>query len=130
MQKMTNFFMTLEFKILRLIMKNMWWLSFRTTQNTTSKFKNYTIFSLIIREIDAEKTRFQPAKTQKMTNFFMTLEFKIEVIYEEQVMAHIQNHKNTTSKYKNFTIIPLYQWEIDAEKTRFQPTKTQKMTNS
>jgi hypothetical protein len=52
-----------------------------------------------------------------------------EVIYEGQVMAHIQNHKNTTSKHKNFAIFPLILREIDAEKTCFQPAKTQKMNN-
>jgi hypothetical protein len=40
-----------------------------------------------------------------------------EVIYEEQVMAHIQNHKNTTSKHKNFSIFSLILREIDAEKS-------------
>jgi hypothetical protein len=47
-------------------------------------------------------------------------EFRIqnfEVIYEEQVMAHIQNHKNTTWKHKNCTILPLTLREINADKT-------------
>jgi hypothetical protein len=39
--------------------------------------KNCTIFLLILREREGEKTRFQPAKTQKITTFFRTLEFKI-----------------------------------------------------
>jgi hypothetical protein len=34
-----------------------------------SKRKNFTIFHIIFREIDAEGKRFEPAKTQKMTNF-------------------------------------------------------------
>jgi hypothetical protein len=51
-----------------------------------------------------------------------------EVIYEEQVMAHIQNHKNTTSKHVNCTIFPLNLRDQDADKTRFKPVKTQKMT--
>jgi hypothetical protein len=37
---------------------------------------------------------------------------------QEQVMAHIQNHTNTTSKHKNCTIFPLILREIDADKTR------------
>jgi hypothetical protein len=41
-----------------------------------------------------------------------------EVIYEEQVMAHNQNHKNTTSKHKNCTILPLILRERYADKTR------------
>jgi hypothetical protein len=39
-----------------------------------------------------------------------------EVFYEEQVLAHIQNHKKATSKHKNFTIFPHILREIDAEK--------------
>jgi hypothetical protein len=64
--------MTLEFKILRIFKKNKWWLTFRTKQNTNSNHKNFTIFPPILREIDAEKTCFQPAKTQEKTNFFMS----------------------------------------------------------
>jgi hypothetical protein len=55
----------------------------------TKKFIN---LHLLLREFDAEKTLFQPAKTLKMT---ITQDVGIknfEVIYEEQMMAHIQNH--------------------------------------
>jgi hypothetical protein len=90
---MTTFFMTLEFKILRLFIKNKRWLTSRTTQNTTSKHKNFTIFPLIIGESDAEKKRFQPAKKQKITTFIREVGIQnFEVIYQEQVLAHIQNH--------------------------------------
>jgi hypothetical protein len=54
---MTTFFKTLEFKIMRLFMKNKWWLTSRTRQNTISKHRNCTIFPLILRETDAGKTR-------------------------------------------------------------------------
>jgi hypothetical protein len=37
-------------------MKNKWLLTSRTTQNPTSKHKNFTIIPLILREIEAEKT--------------------------------------------------------------------------
>jgi hypothetical protein len=137
-----NAFRTLEFKISTLFRKNVWWLISRTTQNTTSKHKNCTIFPLILKERDAENTRYQSAKTQKMTTFSWRcnskfwgylwrtsdislpiphktrlLNLKIapyflsssekrilikrvqnvgiqnfDVIYEEQMMAHIQNH--------------------------------------
>jgi hypothetical protein len=51
----------------------------------TLKHKNFTIFPLILREIDAEKT-------QKMT-FSQDYRIKnFEVIYEEQMIAPIQNH--------------------------------------
>jgi hypothetical protein len=76
------------------------------------------MFPLILRERDDDKMRFQPAKTHKMITFFRTLEFlNFEVIYEEQVMAHIQTHTNTTSKLKNCTIFPLILREIDADKS-------------
>jgi hypothetical protein len=58
----------------------------------TLEHKKFHHFSLIIRDIDAEKTHFQAAKTQKMT---ITQDDRIknfEVIYEEQMMAPIQNH--------------------------------------
>jgi hypothetical protein len=59
----------------------------------TSKHINLNIFPLILSESDAEKTRFLSAKMQKKTNFFHDDGIqKFEVIYEEQVMAHIQNH--------------------------------------
>jgi hypothetical protein len=51
------------------------------------------MFPLILREIDAEKTLFHSAKTQKM---IITQDVGIqnfEVTYEEQMMAPIQNHK-------------------------------------
>jgi hypothetical protein len=47
-----------------------------------------------------------------------------EVIYEEQVMAHIQNHTKHDFETKNCTIFPLILRERDAEKMRFQPAKT------
>jgi hypothetical protein len=82
-------------------MKNKRWLTSRNTQNTSSKHKNFTIFPLINRDIDAKKTRFQPAKTKKMPNFFQDVEIQnLEVIYEEQVMVPIMNQKNKTSKNK------------------------------
>jgi hypothetical protein len=40
-----------------------------------------------------------------------------EVIYEEQVMAHIQNHENMPSKHKNCTFFPLILRERGADKT-------------
>jgi hypothetical protein len=129
-QKMTNFFMMLEFKILRLLMNNKWRLTSRTTQNTTSKHKNFTIFSHILREMDAEKSRFQPAKTQKITNFFKTLEFKILKLFtKNKWWLTPRTTQNTTSEHKSFTFFSLIHREIDAEKTRFQPAKSQKMTN-
>jgi hypothetical protein len=111
-------------------MKNKWWLTSRTTQNTTWKHKNFTIFPVTHREIDAEKRRFQPAKRQKMTNFFMTLEFKIlRLFMKNKWWLTSRTTKNKTSKYKNFTIFPLILRVIDVEKSRCQPAKTQKMTN-
>jgi hypothetical protein len=82
----------MEYKILRLFMKKKWWLTSKTTQIRTSKHENFTIFPLILRVIHAEKTRFQPAKTQKMKNFTGRWNSNFQVIYEEQVMDHIQNH--------------------------------------
>jgi hypothetical protein len=73
-------------------MKNKWWLTSRNTEIRNSKDKKFTIFPLILREIDTEKTRFQPAKTQKKTNYTGRWTSNYEDIYEEQVMAHIQNH--------------------------------------
>jgi hypothetical protein len=49
---------TLKFKILNLLMKNKWWLTSKNTQNMNLKHKNFTIFPLILREINAEKTHF------------------------------------------------------------------------
>jgi hypothetical protein len=58
----------------------------------TLKHQNFTIFPLILRVIDVEKMHYQPAKTQKMT-ISQDVEIQnFEVIYEEQMMAHIQNH--------------------------------------
>jgi hypothetical protein len=173
-------------------MKIKWWHTSRTKQNTTLKHKNFTIFSLILREIDAEKTNFQPAKTQKMTNLFMNLEFKIlrllmkikrwltsrttqtrlrnikispfsdrisseksklrrryfsqrkcrkwpffhdvgiknfEVIYEEQVMAHILNHTKHEFETKISPFSRLSSEKSMMIKHVFRPKKTQKMTN-
>jgi hypothetical protein len=56
----------------------------------TSKHKNFTIFPLTHRDVDAEKSHFQPAKTKKMSNFSDVGIKNFEVIYEEQVMAHMQ----------------------------------------
>jgi hypothetical protein len=120
----------LEFKILILFMKKKWWITCRTTQNMTSKHKNFSIFLLILRERDAGKTRFQAAKTQKMTNLFMTLEFNIlRLFMKNKWWLTSRTTQNTTSKHKNFNIFPLILREREAEKTRFQQTKTQKMTN-
>jgi hypothetical protein len=181
----------MEFKSLRLFMKNKWWLTSRTTQNTISKHKNFTIFPLILRERDAEKTRFKAAKIQKMANFSWRWNSKFwgylwrtiygshpeqhktrlrnikispnfllssekemlrkrvfrqrkrrkwpifhdvriqnfEVIYWEQVMAHIQNYTKYDIETWNFHHFPLPLREIDDEKTRFQPAKKQKITN-
>jgi hypothetical protein len=41
-----------------------------------------------------------------------------EVIYEEQVMAHIQNHKKHDFESKNSTIFTLILRERDGDKTR------------
>jgi hypothetical protein len=103
-----KFSLTLEFKILSLFMKNNWWPTSRTTQDTNSKHKNFTIFSLILREFDAEKSSFQPAIMQKMTNFFMTLEFKILRLFSKNKWwLTSRTTQNTTSKHKNFTILYL-----------------------
>jgi hypothetical protein len=97
---------------------------------TTSKHTNFTIIPLILREIDDEITRFQPAKIQKMNNFFMTLEFKIlRLFLKNKWWLTSRTKQNTTLKHKNFTIFPIILREIDANKTRFQPEKTQKKTN-
>jgi hypothetical protein len=53
-----------------------------------------------------------------------------EVVYEEQMMAPFQNHTKHDIETKNFTNLPLLLREIDAEKTLFQPVKTQKMTST
>jgi hypothetical protein len=58
----------------------------------TLKHKNFTIFPLILRQIDAEKTHFQPAKTQKMTISQDDRIKNFDVLYEEKMMAPIQNH--------------------------------------
>jgi hypothetical protein len=121
MQKMNTLFRTLEFKILRLFMKNKWWLTSRNTQNTTSKHKNCTIFPVILRERDAEKMRFQPPKTQKITTFFRTLEFKIwRLFMKNKWWLTSRTTQNTTSKHKNCTIFPLILREMGADKTRLE----------
>jgi hypothetical protein len=100
-------------------MKSKWWLTSRTTQNTISKHKNCTIFPLILRERDAQKTRFEPAKTQKMTSYFRTLEFKIlRLFMMNKWWLTSRTIQNTTSKHKNCTIFPLIPRERDADKTR------------
>jgi hypothetical protein len=58
----------------------------------TLKHINFTIFPLNLREIYAEKTHFQRAKTQKMTISQDDRIKNFEVIYEEQMMAPIQKH--------------------------------------
>jgi hypothetical protein len=172
-------------------MKNKRWLTFRTIQYMTSKHKNLTIFPIILRDIDDEKTRFQPAKTQKMTNFSgrlnsnfwvhlrrtsdrwhpetdktclgnkeistfyllsseksmvrkrvisqrnaekdqlpRTLEFKIlRLFMENKCWLTSRITQIMTSKHKKFTIFPLILRDVDAEKTRIQPAKTQNMKN-
>jgi hypothetical protein len=80
-KKMNNFFSTLEYKILRLFVKNKWWLTSRTTKIMTSIHKNFTLIPPILREIDAVKTRFQPAKTQKMAKSSGRWIQNFEVIY-------------------------------------------------
>jgi hypothetical protein len=137
-----NAFRTLEFKIFRLFLKIKWWLTSRTTQNTTSKHKNFTIFPLILREIDAEKTRsglwnlkfwgylwrtsdgshLEIHKTRlrktKISQFLLLSSEKemlrkrvqdvgiqnFEVIYEEQMMDHIQKHNKT--RLRNIKMSP------------------------
>jgi hypothetical protein len=109
----------LEFKILRLFMKNKWWLTSRATQNMTLKHKNFTIFHLILREINAEKTHFQSAKTQKMT---INLEVGIQnlrLFLKNKWLLTSRTTQNMTLKHKNFTVFPLILREIDAEKTHF-----------
>jgi hypothetical protein len=109
----------LEFNILRLFMKNQWWLKSRTTKNTTLKNKNCIILPFILRERDAEIKRFQPAKTQKMTTFFRTLEFKIlKLFMKKKVMATSRTTQNTTLKHKNCRIFTLVIREMDAYKSR------------
>jgi hypothetical protein len=123
------FFMTLEFKILILFMKNKWWLTSRTTQSSTSKYTNFTIFSLILREIDAEKTRFRQRKRKKWP-IFHDFDFKILRLFKKNKWwLTSRTTQNTISKDKYFTIFSLILREIDAQKTRFQPAKTPKMTN-
>jgi hypothetical protein len=98
--------MTLEFNILSLFMKNLWFLTSRTTQNTTSKPKNFTIFPLILRERDAEKTRFQAAKTQKMTNFSWRWNSIIWVyLWRTSDCSHPEPHK---TRLRNLKISPFF----------------------
>jgi hypothetical protein len=89
-------------------MKNKWWLTSRFTQNTSSKPKGFTIFTLILRDIDAMKTRFQPAKTQKMTNFKMTFEFKILILFMKNLYwLTSRTTQNKTWNIKISTFFPL-----------------------
>jgi hypothetical protein len=111
-----------------LFMKNKWWLTSRTTQNTTSKHKNFNIIPLIYREIDSFKTRFQLAKKQKIPIFHDVGIQNFEVIYKNKWWLISRTTQNTISKHKNFTIFPLSLRQIDVEKTRIQPAKTQEMT--
>jgi hypothetical protein len=64
----------------KLFMKNKWWLTSRTTLNTPSKHKKFTIF-LLSSEKGMVIKRVQVVGIQTF-----------EVIYEEQVMAHIWNY--------------------------------------
>jgi hypothetical protein len=57
-----------------------------------SKYKNFTIFPSILGEIDAAKTRFQLAKCRKWPIFNDVGFQNFDIIYEEQLVAHIQNH--------------------------------------
>jgi hypothetical protein len=85
----------LEFKILRFFIKNKWWLTSRTSQNTNSKHKNFTIFPLILRVIDVIKIAFSASENAENNQFFHGVAIlNFEVIYEEQVMVQIQKHTN------------------------------------
>jgi hypothetical protein len=123
-------------------MKNNWCLTSWTTQNTTLKPKNCTIFPHILRERDADKPRLgrwnskyrrylwrtidvshpEPHKTRlrniKFAPFFFLSSEKVmlikrvydvriqnfDVIYEEQVMSHIQ--KTHKTRLRNIRIAP------------------------
>jgi hypothetical protein len=52
----------------------------------------------------------------------------MKVIYEEQVMAHIQNHTKLDFKTWKLHHFPHIHREIAAEKTRFQTAKVQKIS--
>jgi hypothetical protein len=60
-----QFLRTLEFKILMIFMKNKWWLTSRTTQNTTTKHKNFTIFLLSWEKSMLRKRVFSQRKRRK-----------------------------------------------------------------
>jgi hypothetical protein len=61
---------------------------------------------------------FSASENAENDHFFQDVGIQnFEVIYEEQVMAHIQNQTNTPSKHKTFTIFPLIHREIDADKS-------------
>jgi hypothetical protein len=96
----------MEFKILRLFMKNKWLLTSRTTQHTTSKHKNYTIFPFILREIDADKTRLGRWNS-KILRLFM----------KNKWWLTSRTTQNTTLKHKNCTIFPLILRERDDDKS-------------
>jgi hypothetical protein len=51
-----------------------------------------------------------------------------EVIYEERVMAHIQNLKKHDFETQKLLHFPLILRERNAQKTRFKPAKTKKIT--
>jgi hypothetical protein len=83
--------MILGFKILRLFMMNKWWLTSRTNQNRTRNIKNFTIFPQRNR---CWENVFSASENAEIDQFFHDVEIQIlEVIYEEQMMAHIQNNK-------------------------------------
>jgi hypothetical protein len=106
-QKMTTLFRTFEFKILKLFLKNKWWLTSRNKQKTISKYKNCTIFPLILRENDVDKKHFQTAKTLKITTFFRTLEFKILRLffYRTSDRSHPETNKK---RLRNIRIAPFF----------------------
>jgi hypothetical protein len=85
--------MTLEFKILWLFMKNKWWLISRTTQNTTSKQKFPHISSYPQRNRSLENAFIASENAVNDQYFHDVVIQNFEVIYEEQVMAHIQKDR-------------------------------------
>jgi hypothetical protein len=79
-----NAFRTLEFKILRLFMNKKWWLTSRTAQNTTSKYKNSTIFPLILREKRCWENAFSASENAENYLFFQDVGIQnFKVIYEK-----------------------------------------------
>jgi hypothetical protein len=73
--------------------------------------KNFTKSPFLLREFDADKTLFQPAKTQKMTINQDVGIPNFEVLYEEQMMAPIQNHTKHDIETLKISLIYLFSSE-------------------